>query len=149
MYIQRHSFYYNFLVILSITTNPANIYLFKIINRNTKKWREMYLKLTIKTLECRHWHNSGVFTVNFEHISQNVFIVDFKQVPAKIYLLKVNNKNTRKRVWNMFKVSKLTIKTPERRHWRSSGVFIVNFAHISQLFIVFLLLTLNKLMLAK
>ena len=25
--------------------------------------------------------------------------------------------------------SKLTIKTPERRHWRRSGVFIVNFEH--------------------
>ena len=27
--------------------------------------------------------------------------------------------------------SKLTIKTPERRHWRTSGVFIVNFEHIT------------------
>ena len=26
--------------------------------------------------------------------------------------------------------SKLTIKTPERRYWRRSGVFIVNFEHI-------------------
>ena len=26
---------------------------------------------------------------------------------------------------------KLTIKTPERRQWRLSGVFIVNFEHIS------------------
>ena len=39
--------------------------------------------------------------------------------------------------------SKLTIKTPERYHWRRSGVFIVNFEHISQLVLVFLLLTLN------
>ena len=38
----------------------------------------------------------------------------------------------------MFKV---TIKTPERRR---SGVFIVNFKHISHLFLVFLLLNLNK-----
>ena len=30
--------------------------------------------------------------------------------------------------------SKLTIKTPERRHWRRSGVFIVNFNHISHPF---------------
>ena len=28
------------------------------------------------------------------------------------------------------------MKTPERRHWRRSGVFIVNFEHISQLFLV-------------
>ena len=39
--------------------------------------------------------------------------------------------------------SKLTIKTPERRQWRRSGVFIVNFEHISHLALVFLLLTLN------
>ena len=35
---------------------------------------------------------------------------------------------------------KLAIKTAERR----PGVFIVNFEHISHLFLVFLLLTLNK-----
>ena len=29
--------------------------------------------------------------------------------------------------------SKLTIKTPKRRHWRCFGVFIVNFEHISHL----------------
>ena len=39
--------------------------------------------------------------------------------------------------------SKLKIKTPERRHWRRSGVFIVNFEHISHLILMFLLLTLN------
>ena len=53
--------------------------------------------------------------------------------------------------------SKLTIKTPELRQWRRSGVFIVklfvnlfivnfivNFTHISHLFLVFLLLTLSE-----
>ena len=42
---------------------------------------------------------------------------------------------------------KLTIKTPERRHWRRFGVFIVNSEHISHLFLVILLLNLNKYML--
>ena len=32
--------------------------------------------------------------------------------------------------------SKLTIKTPERRQWLGSGVFIVNFEHISHLVLV-------------
>ena len=65
--------------------------------------------------------------------------------PANIYLFKVNNKNTRK----MCKVrSKLTIKTPERGHWRCSGVFIVNFERISHFFLVFTLLTLNEQKLA-
>ena len=40
--------------------------------------------------------------------------------------------------------TKLTIKTPERRHWLRYGVFIVNSDHVTQLFQVFLLLTLNK-----
>ena len=70
----------------------------------------------------------------------------FKQnIPAKIYLFKVINGNTRKRCEIC---SRLAIKTPERRHWRRSGVFIVNFEHISHLFLLFLLLTLNKSMLA-
>ena len=65
--------------------------------------------------------------------------------PANIYLFKVNNRNTRKRCDIC---SKLTIKTPEQRHWRRSDVFIVNFERISYLFLLFLLLNLNKLMLA-
>ena len=60
--------------------------------------------------------------------------------PANIYLFKVNNRNTRKRC-EIF--SKLTIKTPEWRRHRS-GVLIVNFENISHLFLVVLLLTLNK-----
>ena len=60
--------------------------------------------------------------------------------PVGIYLLKVNNRNARARCKMC---SKLTIKTPERRQWRRSGVFIVNFEYISHLVLVFLLLTLN------
>ena len=40
--------------------------------------------------------------------------------------------------------SKLTIKMPERRYWRRSGIFIVNFEHISHLALVFLLLTSSR-----
>ena len=57
-----------------------------------------------------------------------------------IYLLKVNNRNTRARCEIC---SKLTIKTPERGNWRRSGIFIVNFEYISHLALVLLLLTLN------
>ena len=39
--------------------------------------------------------------------------------------------------------TKLTIKTPERRHWRRSVVFIVNFERISHIDLVSRLLTLN------
>ena len=54
--------------------------------------------------------------------------------------LKANNISTRARCEICLK---LTIKTPERGQWRRSGVFIVNFQHISRLSLVFLLLTLN------
>ena len=60
--------------------------------------------------------------------------------PVGIYLLKINNRNTRKRSEIC---SKLTIKTRERRQRRRSGVIIVNFQPISHLALVFLLLTLN------
>ena len=46
--------------------------------------------------------------------------------PAGSYMFKINNKDTRK------------------RPWRRSGIFIVNFEHISHLALVFLLLTLSR-----
>ena len=61
--------------------------------------------------------------------------------PADNYMFRVDNRNTRARC----KIcSELTIKTPERRHWRRSGVFIVNFENILHLVLVFLLLTLSR-----
>ena len=60
------------------------------------------------------------------------------------YMFKVNNRSTRTRC----KIcSKVTIKTLERRHKRHKrrfGVIIVNFEYISQLALVFLLLTLSR-----
>ena len=72
-------------------------------------------------------------------INENLFEVIHN--PAGNYMFKVNNKNTRTRCEIC---SKLTIKMPERRQWRRFGVFIVNFEHISQLVLVFLLLTLSR-----
>ena len=71
--------------------------------------------------------------------SSNENLVDWAtNFPAGNYMLKVNNRNTRTRCEIC---SKLTKKTPERRHWtpsfighwRRSGVFIVNFEYISHL----------------
>ena len=61
--------------------------------------------------------------------------------PVGNYMFKVNGRNTRAKCEVC---SKLTKKTLERRHWRRSGVFIVNFEQNSYLFLVFLLLTLSK-----
>ena len=60
--------------------------------------------------------------------------------PAGIYLLKVNNRNIRTRCEIC---SELTIKILERRQWRRSGVFIVNFEHILHLVLVFLVFILS------
>ena len=38
----------------------------------------------------------------------------------------------------------LPIKTPDRVKWHRSDVFLVNFEHTSHLFLVFLLVTLNR-----
>ena len=48
-------------------------------------------------------------------------------IPAVNYMLKGNNGNTRTRCEIC---SKLTIKIPEQRHCRRSGIFIVNFEHV-------------------
>ena len=61
--------------------------------------------------------------------------------PAGNYMSKVSNRNTTTRC-DIY--SKLTVKIPERRQWRHSGIFIVNFEHISHLALVLLLLTLSR-----
>ena len=65
----------------------------------------------------------------------------YETFPASNYIIKVKNRNTKTRCEIC---SKLTIKTPERRQWRHFAVFIVNFEHISQLILVFLLLALRR-----
>ena len=60
--------------------------------------------------------------------------------PVGNYLLKVKQKHgTRREIY-----SKLPIKKQERHQWPRSGVFVVNFKHIYNLVIVFLLLTLSR-----
>ena len=61
--------------------------------------------------------------------------------PIRQYMFKINNRNTNARCGTC---SKLPIKTPDRGQWHRSGIFIVNFEHISYLVLVFLLLTLSK-----
>ena len=52
-------------------------------------------------------------TTLLKQISQQIFLY-----PASIYMFKDNNKNSRTR----FEIcSKLTIETPERRHWFSAA----------------------------
>ena len=67
-------------------------------------------------------------------VAENAFSVG-------IYLFKVNDENIR----TMCDIcSKLTIKTPEQSQWCHSGVFVVHFEKNCYIFLVFLLMSLNK-----
>ena len=61
------------------------------------------------------------------------FVYQWIYYPSGICLLKGSNRNTRT---NCEICPKLTIKTPERRHCRCSGVFIVNFENISRVYLI-------------
>ena len=65
------------------------------------------------------------------------------QTSRNVSLLKGNDRNSREGYNICFK---LIIKASKRRQWRRSGVFILNFEYISVIFLVFLLLNLNKQM---
>ena len=154
------------LFIVQKRTDPRNICLFKVNNRNTrKKIRNMFkvnnedtransvtsgiclLGMSMRAGKCllgnyvpsRFFLFDAMVLQSFCNFSR--WLIEGGSIlPACIFLLKVNNRNTRTRCE---KSSKLAIKTPERLQWRHSGVFIVNFEHILHLFLVFLLITLN------
>ena len=66
---------------------PANIDLFKANNRNTRQRCKICLELTIKTPARRYWRHSGMFIVNFDHISHffsSVSVVDFEQINVSL-----------------------------------------------------------------
>ena len=64
---------------------PANIYLFKVNNRNTTKRCEICSKLTIKTPTRRHWRRSGFFGGFWTYFTpiSSVYIVDFEQIDVR------------------------------------------------------------------
>ena len=58
-----------------------------------------------------------------------------------IYLSKVSSRNTA----TIFEIcSKVTIKTPERQHWRRSSEIIIDFNKILDIVLVFPPFTLNR-----
>ena len=58
------------------TKLPANIYLFRVNNRNTRKKREICSKLAITTSEQHHCRHFGVLLLSLSSVS----IVEFEQV---------------------------------------------------------------------
>ena len=64
---------------------PANIYLFKVNNRNTRKRYEISSKLIIKAPERRHWLYCQLWT--FFTPFSSVSIVEFEQINIAGYSL--------------------------------------------------------------
>ena len=73
--------------------------------------------------------------------SKNILTSAWNHNPVRIYLLKVNNGNTRK----MFAIcSKLTINILEWRYWHRLDLFIVKFEQNLHMALIFPLFTLSK-----
>ena len=49
--------------------------MFNVISRNTRKKKEICLKLRIKTPKRRQQRRAGVFILNFEHISDPAIVL--------------------------------------------------------------------------
>ena len=117
---------------------------------------KIHSKIKVATLQRRQWSCFLFIIINIEQGETSVlsllmdlnifFTCSDNSVPsdsiysAGIYLFKVNNRNSRTRCEIC---SKLNMFKYVRHHWRRSGVFIVNFEHISHLLQVFLSLTSN------
>ena len=76
------------------------------------------------------------------HLKQRRKILIIRHLSSKHLLVEVNNRSNSVRRCETS--SEVTIKTPERHYQRRCAVFIVNFVDISNLFLVFLLLTLSR-----
>ena len=74
-----------------------------------------------------NFDGTTITSLNMPISFDTLFTIRVK-IPPNIYLFKVNNRNARERC----EICLITI------HSRRSGVFIVNFEHISSLFLVFL-----------
>ena len=128
-----------FLVVQEVYSSWSLIRLEKAQASEKLNWKLRYINLGHLFLQK---YNPFRYFKLTEPIESRWFsrLVISSYIPVGIYLLEVNTRNTRTRLEIC---SKLTIRIPERRHWRRSSVFIVNFEHILHLFLVFLWLTFN------
>ena len=71
---------------LDTFNQPANFYLIKVNNKNSKKRSKICSKLTLKMGKPCHWHRSTVFTV--ERFSRSASIAEFNPTLHILYLKK-------------------------------------------------------------
>ena len=155
-YYQRYLYEYHLHQLTSSSSNES--------------WK-LRSSLSPKSVQINQWYKKKVIPgYSIIHIRNIFFTSMISETPCKagricknkyylfveyiyFYMLPGRNRTIIRAGNNMFKVntkkrcekcSKLTIKTPEQRHWDRFGVFIVNFEPIPHLVPVFLLLTLSK-----
>ena len=121
-----------------VTFSPAGI---KELDFRTFVWKIWFCDFSLKICHWGSLHfnplNNFFFLVSWNKV---VMVSSFQVITQLTFSC---SKSTIKALEKDVKYicSKLTIKIPERRQWR---VFIVSFEHSSHLFLVFLLLALNK-----
>ena len=98
-----------------------------ILGRNYRRIIEHLDTIVIVT------HTISLASPEVESMKKNLYECSSNFPYPSGNMFKVNNRNTSKRCEIC---SKLIIKSPERRHWRLSGVFIINFENISHLVLV-------------
>ena len=65
------------------------------------------------------------------------FVTVVLTTQPRFYLFKVNNRNTKNTRATCEICLKLAVRTPERRQWHRTGVFLVNFQQVSHIDLVF------------
>ena len=118
-----------------IENYPANIYMFKVNNRNTKKRWKLCSKLTIKIPERHHWRHSGVFIITKLHVYGYRFDKTSLRLTQLTFTCSKSTIKIFKKVQNMFKVNnRNTRTTPLTSFWRFAAfpkVSIVDFKQVN------------------
>ena len=100
------------------------------IKRRKEQICVLMAKINKKSFKKYDWkknQDNQEFLKIYKTISYLLQVIGNGEIPVGIYLLRVNTRNT----WTRCEIcSKLTITTPDRRQWRRSGVFFVNFEHL-------------------
>ena len=118
-----------------IENYPANIYMFKFNNRNTKKRSKLCSKLTIIIPERHHWRHSGVFIIAKLHVYGYRFDKASLRLTQLTFTCSKSTIKIFKKVQNMFKVNnRNTRTTPLTSFWRFAPfpkVSIVDFKQVN------------------
>ena len=105
---------------------------------------------SVSFISCIFWNLESMYRLKFTiNLSFGILVSRLRGLnkaisrsgPASNYMFNVNTRKTRTRCEIC---SNLTIMIPDRRQWRGSAVFVINFEQILHLVLVFLLLDLSR-----